>query len=137
MVDTKGYLKMIDMGTAKQLNPIYGVFRTNTLVGSPHYMAPEIIAGKGYSFTCDIWSIGVIVYEFFCEVLPFGNKSDDPFDIYQQIMKKKLSFPSKMKDEGAKVFLRQLLSKNPEARLNGSLASLKAHDFFGNFDWLS
>lgn len=136
MVEANGYLKMIDLGTAKQLSPLYGVYRTNTLVGSPHYMAPEIIAGKGYGFMVDIWSIGVIVYEFFCECLPFGNKAEDPYEIYQLIMKKKLSFPSKMKDDNTKKFIRQLLNKNPEARIKGSIASLKAHSFFDNFDWV-
>ena len=136
MVDMTGYLKMIDLGTTKQLKSLYGIYRTNTLVGSPHYMAPEVIIGKGYSFLVDLWSIGVIVYELFVEFLPFGNKSEDPYEIYQQILKQKLSFPSKLKDNNAKVFIRQLLDKNPEARLGGSYASLKAHAFFEDFDWV-
>ena len=136
MVEKEGYLKMIDLGTAKQLKSFYGIYRTNTLIGSPHYMAPDVIAGKGYSFPVDLWSIGVIVYEFFCECLPFGNKSEDPFEIYQQIMKKKLTFPYKIKDQVVKTFLRQLLDRNPEGRLKGSFAALKTHEFFNEFDWV-
>jgi cGMP-dependent protein kinase len=44
MVDHKGYLKLIDMGTAKFLK---GKNKTFTIIGTPHYMAPEIITGKG------------------------------------------------------------------------------------------
>jgi cGMP-dependent protein kinase len=44
MVDDIGYLKLIDMGTAK---PITG--KTFTIIGTPHYMAPEMLSGKGYN----------------------------------------------------------------------------------------
>lgn len=48
MVDKDGYIKLIDFGTAKIING-----RTNTIVGTPHYMAPEIITGKGYDIAVD------------------------------------------------------------------------------------
>ena len=44
MVDHQGYMKLIDMGTAKFLK---GKNKTFTIIGTPHYMAPEIITGKG------------------------------------------------------------------------------------------
>jgi cGMP-dependent protein kinase len=46
------------MGTAKCLKAKGSVTRTFTIIGTPHYMAPEIIAGKGYGFHVDLWSIG-------------------------------------------------------------------------------
>jgi cGMP-dependent protein kinase len=71
MMNTDGYLVLVDMGTAKKLK-IEKRFRTNTIIGTPHYMAPEIITGKGYSFPVDLWSLGVITYELLCGKLPFG-----------------------------------------------------------------
>lgn len=44
MVNHEGYIKLIDMGTAKYLK---NKNRTFTIIGTPHYMAPEIITGKG------------------------------------------------------------------------------------------
>lgn len=61
MVDNEGYIRLIDMGTAKQLTQDKG-FRTFTIIGTPHYMAPEVMQGKGYTFSVDLWSIGIILY---------------------------------------------------------------------------
>ena len=46
------------MGTAKFLKGKLTSNRTYTIIGTPHYMAPEIINSKGYSFAVDLWSIG-------------------------------------------------------------------------------
>jgi cGMP-dependent protein kinase len=77
MVENDGHLKLIDMGTAKKLTSNKG-FRTFTMIGTPHYMAPEVMQGKGYSFAADIWSLGVVMYEFLCGELPFANKLEEP-----------------------------------------------------------
>lgn len=54
-------MKLIDMGTAKIINKLGGgTNRTFTIIGTPHYMAPEVITGKGYTMLVDLWSIGNI-----------------------------------------------------------------------------
>jgi len=99
MIDEKGYLKLIDMGTAKVLNTKYE--RTFTIIGTPHYMAPEIINGKGYSYHVDLWSIGICLYEFMCGYVPFGDDAEDPYEIYQEIVSKTIVYPNYMKDKNA------------------------------------
>ncbi len=136
MVDQKGYLKLIDMGTAKVLSVNYGVSRTFTIIGTPHYMAPEIINGKGYSLFIDLWSIGVCLYEFMCGYVPFGDDVEDPYQIYQEIINTNLSYPNYMNDKKAIKLIEQLLNKMPEIRLGQSFASLKRHTWFENFDWV-
>ncbi len=71
VVEAKGYLKILDLGTARKLESASG-FRSFTIIGTPHYMAPEVISGKGYSFEADIWSMGVLLYELACAQFPFG-----------------------------------------------------------------
>jgi cGMP-dependent protein kinase len=59
MVDEDGYPKIIDFGTAKLVKS-----RTYTIIGTPHYMAPEILTGRGYNTSVDVWSLGAMLYEF-------------------------------------------------------------------------
>ena len=54
MIDTEGYLKLIDFGTSKLLRQ----GRTFTLMGSLHYIAPEVLDGSGHSFEADLFSLG-------------------------------------------------------------------------------
>lgn len=74
MVDAQGYLKLMDLGSSKVLRGKNDIGnRTYTIIGTPHYMAPEIIIGKGYNFLADLWSVGVCLYEFMCGTVPFGE----------------------------------------------------------------
>ena len=81
IVLTNGYIKLIDFGTAKAIKD-----KTNSIIGTPQYMAPEVIMGDYYSFEIDYWSIGVCLYEFYCGNIPFGENVYDPLDIYVAII---------------------------------------------------
>ena len=82
MLDKRGYIKIIDFGTAKILNEGE---RTKTIIGTPNFIPPEILLGKGYSFSCDYWSIGVCIYYIYYGILPFGNNSNEIIDTYKDI----------------------------------------------------
>ena len=130
LVTSNGYLKFVDFGTAKEINE-----RTSTIIGTPHYMAPEIILGKGYSFQVDYWSIAICMYEFICGGVPFGESLDDPLDIYFAVLNQKLSFPNYcINDINFRLLMKEMLEKNPSCRLT-SFESIKAHNWFKNFNW--
>jgi cGMP-dependent protein kinase len=67
-----GYLTLIDFGSAKLMGSQTNK-RTKTIIGTPHYMAPEIIIGQSYSSAVDLWSLGVCMYEFISGGVPFGE----------------------------------------------------------------
>jgi serine/threonine-protein kinase ULK/ATG1 len=48
---------------------------TATMLGSPIYMAPEVLKGESYTNKIDIWSLGAVLYEMLFGVCPFQSKS--------------------------------------------------------------
>ena len=131
MIDDQGYPKLIDFGISKIING-----RTYTVVGTPHYMAPEVITGKGYSFPSDYWSLGIMLFEFMCGGAPFGDNEEDPYVIYEKILERRLVYPAFVEaNMPAKPMIEQLLNKNPVLRNGGSVENLKAHSWFSGMDW--
>ena len=54
-------------------------------IGTPEYLAPEVLGKKNSNEKCDIWSIGILTYEMLAGIDPFND--DDPMAIYQKILK--------------------------------------------------
>jgi len=71
-----------------------------------------------------------------CGYVPFGENSDDPYEIYNEILTKKVEFPGYMKDAESKRLMLQLLNRMPEVRGNGGFPAIKAHQWFGSFNWV-
>lgn len=113
MLDSQGFLKLVDFGLAKKL----GGGRTFTLVGTVYYMAPDVINGTGYGLEADIWSMGVMLYELMCGRLPFGDGLETDFEIMASIMEEELTFPAKYNDQAGRKLITGLLSKSVDSRL--------------------
>jgi len=132
LVDEQGYLKLVDFGTAKVLKG-----RTFTTIGTPHYMAPEVILGKGYGLSADVWSFGVMLYEFLCGGVPFGEEEEDPYRIYEKILRENLRWPNNIaRVSNMREFLEMLLSKNESWR-NCGVTELRKHKWLAGFEWVT
>ena len=108
--------------------------RTFSIVGSPYYLAPEIITGKGYTFHSDLWSLGVLIYEMLYRIMPFGHGEKDPFAIYEIILKENHRYPVFIKESmKPKGIIERLLDKTPGGR--GTAESLKKHPWFDGVVW--
>jgi len=61
LLSTRGEIKIADFGFAAQLTQ--DKQKRNTVVGTPYWMAPELIRGNDYSFKVDVWSLGIMMTE--------------------------------------------------------------------------
>ena len=117
-------VKLGDFGISTNISPggyIYGK------VGTPDYMAPEIIAGKGYSFEVDIWAIGIIIYQLILGELPFHDR--DKNNQKNKIINIEYGFPIKaIISDAAKDLIEKILVKDPKQR--PTLNQILQHDFF-------
>ena len=109
----EGYLKLIDLVASKAVKGRSVInAKTYTLIGTPHYMAPEVIIGKGYTYSITLYSLGINMFEFLCGYVPYGEKSEDPLEIYEEILNLELKYPKTLKDKKARKLIDQLLNKN-------------------------
>ena len=74
LMNSAGIVKLTDFGISRSLenNQIY----SKTFVGSRSYMSPERITGKKYSYSSDIWSVGLVIYELATGKEPYGEGDD-------------------------------------------------------------
>ena len=128
IIDNKGYLKLIDFGTAIIIKDF-----TSTITGTPHYIAPEVLLGKGYSYSCDYWSIGIITHEIYYNYYPFGNDANEPMQVYKEILQKEIKLPIQG-NSSVNSFIMNLLKKNVSKRIC-NIENAKKHNFFKDFNW--
>lgn len=114
-------VKLIDFGLSRK-HKKSGEALMNNPVGTAYYMAPEVLKGA-YDQSCDIWSIGTIVYITLCGYPPF-NGGTDP-QIFDAIKRGTFEFPKAawaFKSEEVKDFIKCLLRMDPNKRLTANEA---------------
>jgi len=131
LLDHKGHIKVTDFGFAK----VVPDNRTFTLCGTPEYLAPEVIKGKGHGTEVDWWALGILVFEMLAGFPPFYD--ENPFGIYEKILLGRISFPAHF-DSSARDLVKKLLASDRTRRLGNlkdGAADVKKHRFFKGLDW--
>ena len=109
-------IKLIDFGVSQIIPDETHLM--STLVGTPLYMAPEILSGSKYNEEVDWWSIGVILYVLLCGYPPF--ESDNEADLRKEIFDGGIKFDSEdwqNVSEEAQDLVKKLLSVDKIARI--------------------
>ncbi|KAA8534813.1 hypothetical protein F0562_029745 [Nyssa sinensis] len=105
-------------------------------VGTPDYIAPEVLLKKGYGKECDWWSLGAIMYEMLVGYPPFY--SDDPITTCRKIVhwKNHLKFPeeARLTPEAKDLICRLLCDVEHRLGTRGA-DQIKAHPWFKDIVW--
>jgi len=139
LIDDVGYPMLTDFGFAKILSlkgaEIPGLPpQTISFVGTPAYMAPELLKRRYYDEAVDWWALGILVFEVLLGDVPF----DDHGGNYEKLLRgmdKGLQFPADFPAVVAD-FISRLLHKSPECRLGANgVDEIKAHEWLRDVDW--
>ncbi len=116
MIRDDGRVKLTDFGIA-QVVDVQRLTVTGQLLGSPAYMAPELVEGKRLDFRSDVFSVGVLLYQLATSELPFKGKN--PHEVLKRISDCRYVDPEVANPVvGARLarIIRKALAHDPEAR---------------------
>lgn len=131
LLDRHGHLKITDFGFAKHVPDI-----TYTLCGTPDYLAPEVVASKGYNKSVDWWSLGILIYEMLAGYTPFWD-AGSPMKIYENILAGRIKYPPYLHPD-ARHLVENLITADLTKRLGNLLRESKdimEHPWFAEVSW--
>jgi serine/threonine protein kinase len=117
MRDTRGVIKLLDFGIAKQEDAEGGMTGTGQIVGTPEYMSPEQVRGGKVDSRSDLYAVGIVIFEIFTGQVPF--RGDTPvITIFKHLQEEPplTGPPAAGIPEALVPLLKKLLAKNPPDR---------------------
>jgi serine/threonine-protein kinase len=130
MIRNDGVLKLMDFGIA-QVVDLQRMTVTGQLLGSPAYMAPELIEGKPLDFRTDVFAVGIMLYQLATGTLPFAGRN--PHETLRRIVEGKFADPRSLNrrvSDGLARVMARALARRPEERyatLEGLTGDLREH----------
>jgi len=131
LLDGSGHILVTDFGLAKYLNQE----KTRSFVGTPEYVAPEVLSGEPYDIAVDWWSLGVLIFEMINGDPPFSSTGENGYnDLFNSIKNGEVQYPKKYFSDEAIDLIRKLLVKDPNQRLRSG-DEAKKHPWFQPMDF--
>ncbi|XP_010262311.1 PREDICTED: phosphoenolpyruvate carboxylase kinase 1-like [Nelumbo nucifera] len=116
LFDDRNILKLADFGSADYFHEGRSM---RGIVGTPYYVAPEVLSGRDYNEKVDVWSAGVIMYIMLAGIPPFYGESAT--EIFEAVLRANLRFPTRIfhsVSPAAKDLLRRMLCKDVSRRFS-------------------
>ena len=129
LLDERGHIKLCDFNLAKA--GMTKNKRADSFCGSPMYFSPEMVLRKGVDYKCDIYGIGLLLYEIVTGMPAF--KANNIQALYELIKNNVINFNVSGLDGDIKDIIEKMLEKDPEKRID--LDEAKKHPFFKDFDF--
>ncbi|KAJ6974774.1 hypothetical protein D5086_024324 [Populus alba] len=120
LFDEMNRVKLADFGSADWVGEegtLSGV------VGTPYYVAPEVVMGRDYNEKVDVWSAGVVLYVLLAGFPPFYGETVE--EIFQAVVRGNLRFPTKVfrnVSPEAKDLLRKMICRDGSRRFSAEQA---------------
>ncbi|KAJ3249341.1 hypothetical protein HDU77_007772 [Chytriomyces hyalinus] len=137
LLDERGHACLTDFNLAAYYSESKMMFRS---AGTLVYMAPEIFAKTGYTFTIDWWSLGVMIYELAYGRRPFRGKNDD--EVRYNITNSRIKYNEDPKLTISKEcndiiggFLNRKLPERLGSKEMGGESKILEHDWFKGYEW--
>ncbi|KAK4755502.1 hypothetical protein SAY87_009259 [Trapa incisa] len=118
-----GRLKLADFGSAVLSFLHGGKAMLEWVVGTPYYVAPEVLMGRLYDERVDIWSAGVVMYIMLSGIPPFDGESAQ--EIFEAVVRSNLRFPPRafrFVSSAAKDLMRKMVCRDVSRRLSAEQA---------------
>ncbi|KAI8095164.1 kinase-like domain-containing protein [Thamnidium elegans] len=137
LLDKKGFAHLSDFNIAIQFTPSQPLMWSKA--GTIAYMAPEMLARKGYSTSVDWWSLGIVTFELLFGKRPYMARSKEA--LINSIIHQQLVFPDNAYEIVSKDcidVITGLLDKSPFHRLGcntDGFEKFKIHPWFRGLDW--
>ena len=129
LLDESGHIKLCDFNLAK--SGMTKTKRAKSFCGSPLYFSPEMVNIKGASYKCDIYGIGLLMYE-----IVTGERAYSAYDIkelYEKIKKNKINFEHPKLKGDIKDLIMKMCTKEEEDRIE--IEDIKKHKYFSDIDF--
>ncbi|KAL0274849.1 UNVERIFIED_CONTAM: hypothetical protein PYX00_002882 [Menopon gallinae] len=107
----------------------------HSLVGTPNYIAPEVLLRTGYTQLCDWWSVGVILYEMVVGSPPFlaGTPAETQYKVINWEQTLQIPEDANLSPESTDLILK--LCCGADKRIGKNASEVKAHPFFKSIDF--
>lgn len=143
LVDENGHVVIGDLGMIKMIGnggEDGSLGRTRSFCGTRSSMAPEMIMGKNYGYSVDMWALGVMIYRLLTGRMPFGKGSYrgdhgqalSSIALFHEIKTAPVKYPNYL-SEDVKSLLRGLFDRYVGDRFD--LNDVKKHAWFKDIDW--
>ncbi|KAJ3049827.1 putative protein serine/threonine kinase [Rhizophlyctis rosea] len=126
LLTDKGEVKLADFGVSAQITAT--ITKKNTFVGTPYWMAPEVILRSAYNAKADIWSLGITAWELANGLPPHANLH--PMRVLFIIPQQPVPVLDSKFSPAFRDFIAKCLAKRPSQRPNAG--DLLSHPFIQN-----